>query len=237
MTQRTNYLLNGAMPAWGAKSSSPFAMKAESLLRLAGVGFERVDVMPTKGPRKKVPFVVTPDGETIADSWNIRRHLEAREGLRLAAAPCETALRRLVEESLYFAQMHFRWAHHRDEVRETFFGAVPWPARRLVFALVHRSVEAATWGQGFGRRPEAEMLEVVADDLDALEEALADRPYFGGDALSALDVSVHGILEQLVPVTLEDPLTEAVRARARLVAVHGRIDEAIYGANPVPAAA
>ncbi|MEO0322625.1 MAG: glutathione S-transferase family protein [Myxococcota bacterium] len=222
------YVLHSATPAFGAKSSSPFAMKAESLLRLAGVDFTRVDTMPTKGPRKKLPFLTLPGGAVLSDSWNIQQHLVAHEGLALAAAPLETALRRVIEDSLYFAQMHVRWAYHPHAVRDGLLGEVPAPLRGVVFRLIRKSVRQATWGQGIGRRPEPEMLELVRQDLDALEAALGEGPFLGGTTMSGADLSLHGLLEQLVPVTFDDPLTAAVRARDRLVALHGRVDAALY---------
>lgn len=221
------YILHTAVPAFGTRTASPFACKALSLMALSRLPFERRDVNPNAGPRKKIPYLTTPEGTVITDSHNIETHLRAH--LPFGHTARDIAIRRISEEHLYFAQVHFRWSHHANEVRDAFFAAVPGLMRPLVFALVNRQVRGSLYGQGFGRRPTSEMLATVNDDLDALEHLLDARPFFGGDALSAADVSVHGLLEQLVPTTLEDPLIQAVRARHGLVALHRRVEDAIYG--------
>jgi glutathione S-transferase len=221
------YTLYSAQPAFGVRSASPYATQAESLLRLAGVPYERVDVLPTKGPRGKVPFLKRPDGRIVSDTRNIRAELVAH-GLSLAPSRHETPVRRVIEDSLYWAQMHFRWAYHPDEVRAEFFGGVPAPLRGLVFGNVRRQVTRTLWLQGFGRRPEAEQLAIVGEDLDALEAALGTDPLLGGERLAAVDLSAHGLLGQILGARFDDPLTRAVRARPALVAYHRRVEELVW---------
>jgi len=211
------YTLYAAVPAFGAQCASPFALKALSLLTLAGVDFTREDVNPITGPRKKLPYLRTPDGQVITDTWNIHRHLEAHAGLELAPFPLDHLVRRTVEEHVYFAQVHFRWTHHGRAVREAFFADVPWPVRGVVYALARRSVRSALWGQGMGRRPDAEILDIVAEDLDAVVAALDGRATFGRGGLSMADICVHAMMDQLVPSIFDDPLIRLVRSYGPLV--------------------
>ncbi|MEL6342513.1 MAG: glutathione S-transferase family protein [Myxococcota bacterium] len=222
------YTLFVAKPAFGARTASPFATKALSLMHLSGVAFQRQDASPVQGPRQKLPYLKRPDGTIIADSWNIRQHLVAEEGLQLSPAPGGTALRRLVEEHLYFAQVYFRWMRHGPEIKSTLFAEVAWPIRPLVYQMVRRNVVRTLYGQGIGRRPESEILAVVRDDLDALEEAIEGRTFLGGSALAAVDLSVHGLLDQLVTSTFADPFIQAVKERSSLVAYHRRVDTRVY---------
>lgn len=224
----TNHVLHVAPAAFGVRNASPFALKAETLMRLSGVPFEARPSDPRRGPRQKLPFLETPGGAVIADSRNIHAYLERAHGLRLAAGPHDTLVRRIVEEHLYWLQVSFRWNHHPDAVRDGFFGGVPAPFRGLVFGMVRKQVRASLWGQGTGRRPEDEQLALAHEDLDALERALGAGPFLGGDALSVADASTHGLLSQLLG-DLDDPLTRAVRARAGLVAYHRRVEAAVYG--------
>ena len=219
-----SYVLHIAPPAFGVPNASPFATKAHSLLQLAGVPFTAAPANPTAGPRNKIPFLTCPDGRVIADTRNIRRHLEQHANLKLAASPSDTLVRRLVEDSLYWAVVYFRWQHHAAEIRDGFFAEVPSLLRPLVFGLVRRQVLRTLWGQGLGRRPEAEILDVVEEDLDALEHAMGDGPFLGGDAICEADLSVHGLLDQILPSVFDDPLTRAVRARPGLVDYHQRVD-------------
>ncbi len=223
----STYVLHVAPPAFGVPNASPFATKAESLLRLSGLRFESVPTNPTTGPRKKIPFLVCPDGEVIADTQNIYAYLVAQAGLDLPALPQHTPVRRLVEEHLYWVQVAFRWEHHPDQVRDQLFGEIPQPVRSLVFAWVRRQVRRDLWGQGLGRRPAAEILELVEQDLDALEVALGDRACFGGDRPCLTDLSVHGLMDQILPSTLDDGFAQAVRRRAPMAAHHQRVDRLV----------
>lgn len=217
-----------APAALGTRSASPFCLKVEALLRLAEVPFESVLSSPVQGPRKKLPWIVTADGRTIPDSRCILAHLRAEHGLTLPEGPI--AARRLVEDHLYWSQVLFRWEHHAAEVREALFADVPAPVRPIVFAMVRRQVRRDLWGHGLSRRPMDEILELVDEDLEGLEEALGEGPYLGGDAISVTDLSAYGLLHQLLRAPWEDALTDRVRARVPLVALHDRVDEALFGA-------
>lgn len=223
--------LYSAKSAFGVRCASPFATKAESMLRISGADFERIDASPVNGPRKKLPYMVTPDGETISDSRNIQLYLEQHHGLRLAPCAVDTLVRRLVEEHLYFAQVYARWVHHAPRVRDEFFAEVPPVLRSIVFALVRRQVRGALHGQGIGRRPEAEIIELVHEDLDALERALGKARFFGGDELAAADLSAHGLLDQVLSSDLDDAVHAAMREHAALNEYHRRVDDAVWGAG------
>lgn len=221
--------LHSAKSAFGVPCASPFATKAESFLRLSGVPYTREDVSPVTGPRKKIPYLTLLDGRVVSDSRNIEEYLRRAGQLELAPCALDTLVRRLVEEHLYFAQVYYRWTHHPDRVRDELFAEVPPGLRHIVFAMVRRQVRRDLWGQGIGRRPEAEILALVEEDLSALECALDDRPFFGGDALSSADCAAHGLLDQLLACDLSDDLTRAVRQRERLVAYHRRVNDVVRG--------
>lgn len=67
-------------PAFGLSSLSPFCIKVEAYLRMAGIPFESVpEVNPWKGPRGRMPYIEA-RGEKIHDSDQILEYLEARSG-------------------------------------------------------------------------------------------------------------------------------------------------------------
>ena len=62
-------------PSWGLPDPSPFVMKAEMLLKLAGVPYQTDTRGFGKAPKGKLPYLR--DGETVvADSTLIRLYLE-----------------------------------------------------------------------------------------------------------------------------------------------------------------
>lgn len=220
------YILHSSPAAFGVRNASPFSLKAESLLCLAGVDYERVNAQPIKGPRQKLPWLVTPEGETISDSRNILLHLQREEGLDLPAAEHDVAIRRVAEEHLYFAAGYFRWKYHPDAVKQAFFASIPSPFRGLVFGMVRRSVMKQFHAQGIGRRPEAEILDLAIEDLSALDGLLGEGPYYGGEDLSLADVVVHASCSQL-DSDLVHPLTKLYRTFPRLVAHQARVERRI----------
>ena len=67
-------------PAWGLPNPSPFCMKVETYLRMAGLPYEAINgALPFKAPKKKLPYIE--DGtQLIADSGFILEYLKATHG-------------------------------------------------------------------------------------------------------------------------------------------------------------
>src|SRR5260221_4326832 len=102
-------------PMFGIPNPSPFCLKLETWLRMAGLPFESVRVTdPRKGPKGKVPWIED-QGRTIADSAFIIEYLVDAYGDPLSThlgaeeRAVALALRRLTEEHLYWAIAHGRF--------------------------------------------------------------------------------------------------------------------------------
>ena len=66
----------GSKPAWGTPDLSPFVIKLETWLRLAGLPYERRDGgNPMQAPRGKIPYLEI-DGERLGDSQVIIEELQ-----------------------------------------------------------------------------------------------------------------------------------------------------------------
>lgn len=222
-------------PILGLRSASPFTVKAEALLRMSGLPFEREIVAdPRKAPRGKLPVLVD-DGTAIPDSAHIQAHLERVHGadfdggLDPKQRATATAFRRLVEHHLYFIAGDIRWRTFPREVRDSYFASVPAPLRPLVFRLARRSVERALHGQGLGRHTAEERLAFGREDLDAIAAELGDRPFFLDDRPRSIDATLFGALHGLLDCTLQTPLSEHARGKANLVAYTRRFEETVFG--------
>src|SRR6266480_2026973 len=64
-------------PAFGLPDPSPFVLKAEVLLKMAGVPYRTSTEGFGKAPKGKLPYI-DDDGERIADSTFIRWHIEKK---------------------------------------------------------------------------------------------------------------------------------------------------------------
>jgi glutathione S-transferase len=225
-------IVHGFAPVPPLASPSPFCLKLETWLRMAGLPYEaRADYAPFTSPKGKAPWVTLEDGASLSDSEHIVRALAARpdvtldHGLTAADHARATVIRRTVEDHLYFALLQARWV--RDDgfaiLRNAYFETMAWPVRQVVPSLARRGVVKATWFQGVGRHSDQEVDAAAIEDLEALSVLLGDAPYFLGDAPRSLDATVYGALANVLWGPFPGPMQDAVRARPNLVAYCERI--------------
>lgn len=221
-------------PAFGLRAASPFAVKAEALLAMAGLPFEREFADVRKAPRGKLPVLV--DGErVIPDTAHIQAHLERAHGtdfdgdLSDRQRGVATAFRRLIEHHLYFIGGNLRWNDHPDAVRAEYFKAVPGLIRGLVFRKVLGDVNRTLHMQGLGRHTREEMVAFGRDDIDAVAGQLGDQAFFLGERPTSIDATVYAALANLIDCTLGSPLKDHAAAKPALVAYVRRCEERFFG--------
>jgi glutathione S-transferase len=216
-------------PKFGLLNASPFCMKVEVFLRLAGLPYRTVVALPLRQPKGKLP--VLRDGATVvADSEAILAWLQATHGATMPPAlaapetPRHLLLRRVVEEHLYFAVLHFRWVDDGGWAwTRAFFEDVPAPLRGAVGALVRRKMRRDLQGQGMGRHADEEIVAKARADLDAVAAALGDAPFFGGDEPAAIDATLYAFATNLIDVPMDNPIRAHARALPGLVAYTARM--------------
>ena len=226
-------------PAFGESDASPFCIKAMCLLNMAGVEWEnRPNTLPNRAPYGKLPVLL--DGEqTIADSSQIRRHLENNygadfdSGLTAIEKAQSMAWIRMVEEHLYFCQMYDRWVDDASfqHIRKLFFDPMPPVVRNIVPRLVRKQVLSALKGQGIGRFEYSVMLGRAERDLDAIETALSGRRFMFGDTPTAADASVSAMLATLKANLNDTGLKQAVSSRSACMRYLSDVRATIFPAN------
>ncbi len=230
-------LLQFPSPA-GWPNLSPFCMKVETWLRLAGLDYRIVRQTMPGGPTGKLPMV-RDDGELIADSHSIIERLAIKYGRDLDVGldarqrAASRAFERLLSEHLYWALVYFRWldAPGWAQMRTLMFAGAPLPMRLAVPLLARRGVRAQLQGHGLGRHAREEILHRAAQDLRALADWLGDRPYFMAEAPSTLDASAYAFLANLHDAPITTPLTALVAAHPNLVAYCVQMQQRCYGAD------
>lgn len=226
--------------SWGIPNLSQFCVKVETFLRLAKLPYQIVESMPLKGPRGKLPFIED-EGKTISDSRLIVEYLRATYGDHLDdwLSPAEkgvaTAFQRVLEEHLYWVGMMTRWDYSEQNWqtnKRAIFGGLPPVIRDLVAALYRRRIKGQIMGHGLGRLSSEEAFSLGREDLDALAEFLADKPYFMGSRPCSLDASAYGILVNTLGCPIESPLKEHALARVNLVDYCRRIQAGCFPELP-----
>jgi glutathione S-transferase len=213
-------------PAFGLPNASPFCMKLETYLRMVGLPFELVNngnVM--KAPKRKLPYI--DDGGTIvADTSFVIDYLKGRYGDPLDAAlslrerAVATAFQRLIEENLYWAVVHTRWAESAgwEKTRKAFFSTLAPPLRLFVPALARRGLLAEMRGHGMGRHSATEIHAIGCRDVTAIADFLADKPYMLGEQPTSLDATTHAFLANLLWAPVDSPVQRHAQARPTLEA-------------------
>ena len=203
-------------PAFGLPNASPFCMKVENYLRMAGLPYE---IAPRanhfSAPKGKLPYIE--DGaKVVADSSFIIEYLKSTYGDALDSklTPLENAqavaLRRTMEENLYWALVYARWVEPRgwEATKQEFFKPVPALLRGPISALARRGVKKQMWGHGMGRHSTDEVYHIGKTDITALADFLGDKPYFMGENPTSLDASAYAFLANIILVPMESALKQ-----------------------------
>ncbi|WP_375462366.1 glutathione S-transferase family protein [uncultured Methylobacterium sp.] len=226
-------------PAFGLPDPSPFAMKADVLLRMSGLPYSTERASLRKSPKGKVPYLR--DGDAlIGDSTFIRLHLEDRHGIDFDAghAPAERALgwavEKMLEDQAYWAIVDARWFDDANFARgpARFFDAAPAAVRPLAKAVIRRSVRKAARAQGFGRHAKAEVERLGIRAVEAAADLLGDKPYLLGATISGSDATLYAFSAHLLCPVFDTPLRAAVEGRANLVAYVDRMHARFYPDRP-----
>lgn len=220
-------------PAWGI-NPSPFCLKVETYLRLAGLPFRSVPSAPFTAPKRKLPYIVD-QGRRIPDSGQIIAYLKATYGdpLDRGLSPEQQALghliRRTCEDSLYFALLWARWLDPPGwtALRPALFGGLPPVARDLLPLVVRRSVAKVIYGQGCGRHSREEIYALGIADLDAIAVQLEARSFAVADHPTSFDACLYAFLLSLTRPPIDMPLKDHAVARPAFGAYAERMEGAL----------
>lgn len=222
--------------AFGLPNPSPFCVKVETYLRLAGLEYEIVEVSnPSKAPKGKCPFIV--DGDTIvADSHFILAYLKRKygdplgEGLSDVDRAYHHAIARMIEDHLYFPLLYTRWVlpENADIVRDQFFGSMPKLVRGVIFGMVQKSTRKRIESQGCGGHERHEIEQLAIEDINALSTILGDDDFFGGDTPREIDCVAWGTIANTLVEPFATPIKDAAAALPNLVAYSARMKARIF---------
>lgn len=222
--------------AFNQPSGSPFCVKAHILLKMAGLDYKAVDLGdPRKAPKGKLPYIED-DGERVADTHFIRRHVEHKygidfdAGLSAAERAASKAFMTMAEDHLYWAGVYSRWIDEEGWpiVRDTFFAGLPAFLRPIITRVARGQVTSQIKGHGMGRHGAAEIYEMGAADIDALAAWLGDRPFFMGERPTVADSSVYAMTAAIADAPFETPMKKTALGHANLTAYCDRMRDRYF---------
>lgn len=217
-------------PFFGLPDASPFVMKGEMLLKLAGIPYQCNTRGFTRAPKGKLPYI--DDGGTIvADSTFIRLHIEKKYGFDFDRALSTRdrgiawSVEKMLEDHLYWVMVYWRWMDDAnfDKGPRNFFKRAPALIRPIVVRAVRKKVRANLHAHGIGRHIDAEKNALADRCIDALSQVLGDNKYLMGDQPCGADATAFAFISGAMPKVFESPLRDKLERVPNLVAYKDRM--------------
>ncbi len=219
-------------PAFGLPDPSPFVIKAMLLLKMAGLSYKTDSRFSQfrKAPKGKLPYI-DDDGLIVADSYFIRRHIEAKYGFDYDAGLNEYeravsySIEKQLEDTLYWATVYARWIEPQNWPlsKEAFFGKMPVPMKLLIPTVARRQVKGNLAAQGLGRHAPAEIRAIADHTLDTVATILGDKPFLMGNEPCGADATVLAFLMAAAAPVFTSSVVDNVRSYPNLIAYCERL--------------
>jgi len=222
-------------PGFGLPDPSPFVMKVEILLKMANLPYRTDNSGFAKAPKGKLPYI-DDDGVVLADSTFIRWHIERKygidfdRGLDASQKATAWAFEKMAEDQLYWVVIDDRWmddANFRKGPAK-FFERVPAAIRPVVVAMVRRKLRTTLHGQGTGRHSPDEILALATRSIDAIADALGDKPFFMGSEPTGVDATMFAFVCGILCPLFETRTRTAAERRDNLRRYVGRMTARFY---------
>ena len=224
-------VLYGFGPLFALPDPSPFVMKTEVQLKMAGVRYAKERGAPPSAPKGKIPYI-DDAGQKIGDSTFIRAHIEDTRGINLDRGLSADerarawAVERMLEDHLYFALLHFRWMI--DENFATgpalFFKGAPDSVRDGARERVKQNL----FSHGLGRHSDGEIVKLASRSLASLAATLNGKPYLFGNEPCGADATAFGMVAVILTPHFDTPLRDAALSHKNLVSYSERMMERYY---------
>lgn len=192
-------------------SLSPYCLKVETWLRLAGLKYENVDhKLKLRSKKGQLPFVEV-NGEEIADSAIIIKELAQRyekdldSALTLEQRLISHAMISMLENHLIWVLLSWRSKNpelmikgYKVNLQHALGSRLPNAVLNFLFKFQFgRKGAKKVKAQGLGVHKPEEIEEFGKQDLKVLSELLADKPFFFGDEPTTLDCVAFSVLAQV----------------------------------------
>ena len=216
---------------------SPFVLKVDAYMRMAGIEFENINHPKnlSNAPKGKLPFIED-KGKIIADSQFIFSYFQNKLNCDLDAQLSEEqkAIAYLVtkslDENLYLVLVYSRWL--RDDtwplIKQSFFGKMPAPLKLIVPYIIRKQVAKGLKGQGITRHSNDELQTILKCSLQSLSDLLGSKRYFFGDKPSSLDATAYGFLAEFILTNINNPFNDIAQGYPVLVDYCNNIKKEYY---------
>lgn len=228
-------MLYGGGQGFGLPEVSPYVLKTEVQLRMAGLAYRKARANLETAPKHKMPYI-DDDGEIVSDSTFIRAHIERKyrvdldAGLTARQRAKAWAIERMVEDHLSWAAIHGRWLDPVNFAKGPahFFDDAPEAIRDRLRQEVLERVRATHYAQGMGRHSFREITQLGSRSLGALSALLGDRAFLFAAKPTGSDAIVFAMLACVLTPFFETDLRCEAEALPNLAAYTARMMRAFF---------
>ncbi|XP_054156468.1 failed axon connections-like [Oppia nitens] len=219
-------------------SSSPFCLKVETFLRMAGIAYENVDhQLKFRSKKGQLPFVEL-NGKEIADSDIIIQDLtkifekDLDEGLTEEQKNNSHAYQSMLDNHTSWVVRYWRYNNPQQfidaskmDMKRITLSKLPNSVLNVLLKIGFKQNVKQVLGHGIGHNTEAEIYDFGKSDLKALSKLLDDKDYFFGKDPHLLDCVAFAHLAQFVFIPFGEMTEWMETETANLVAFVNRIKD------------
>lgn len=210
-------------PAFDLPEASPYVMKTETQLKMAGLPYEKDFTGFAAAPKGMLPYIKDGDA-VIADSTFIRTHLEWSysfdfdAGLDVPQRALAWAVERMIEDHLGWASAKGRWLDpvNFEKGPAHFFDDAPAAIREKLKAETQAKIADNLRAHGIGRHSDEDILFLGTRSLYSLSSLLGDKPYLMGEKPCGTDATAFGMLAVIMNPFFDTELRKAAESHANL---------------------
>ncbi|KAJ3149574.1 hypothetical protein HDU89_003627 [Geranomyces variabilis] len=233
---------------WGHPNASPFSLKLETWLRMAGIPYVVIRGFNLRAaPKGKIPYieiddVVMGDSELIIQFLQKRfpeHRLPADAALTTEQRGASLAFTRMVSEHTVACMGYSRNVENVQQTFRAYVGLKPTDplplALRFIARMVRRGTGKKLMLQGLGKHTRDEIYEIGARDLKAVADFLGDKLFMMGDEPTTVDASVFAVLAEILWIPVEFPMKAYAYAELPVLDAYlHRMRKAVWGSTLEP---
>lgn len=210
-------------PGFDLPDVSPYCMKTEIQLQMAGLPYQKDFAGFPKAPKGKLPYIK--DGNTVvADSTFIRQHIEWSYGVDFDAGydlqqrAFAWSVERMLEDHLGWVATKYRWLDPVNFAKGPahFFDGAPEAIREKLRTDTIAEVKQRMIGHGIGRHSEEDALFLGTRSLYSFSQLLGDKPYLLGERPCGVDATACGMLASIMTPFFDTDLRKAAESCSNL---------------------
>jgi len=208
-------------------SASPFGLRLETFLRVAGIEHE-VEIQTSNSnstPWIKVGDDIVRNHDDIipylVKKFNVKLDAQASGSRKTAARLVDT----LFETKISWGVALWRWVYDEGKsVKDIQY----LPPKEKDLLVIRDSIQQSARYQGMGRRSKEDVVQIVSQGLADAAGALGKHPYFLGDSPGEVDCRAFSILAQMVWNMPSSPFETSVKQIKPLMDYVIRVRETFY---------